>query len=594
IIAIVLMGAVSCKKQSFLDDKTTNLIDVDAVFSDSIRTMAFVTRMYEEIPFQFNLDRWEGGNTVQGTDDAEFTLANPARRPVALYLGAYGPDQFIHGDAWNIPWNNIRRVNLLIKNLPSTPLPESLKGRIKGEAKFMRAYFYTCLIVNFGGIPIVGDSLFTKDDNIDIPRSTFEQSVNYVLKDLDEAAALLPIPNVGYDPSLPPGQTGYEDRDYGRVTKGACLALKAKLLLYAASPLFNGGAIAGASEDQKKVAGYPVFDASRWQKAADAAKAVMQSGYYSLHDVPGKPGLGFYDVFLQRVNREYILFVNRPPNRDMENAYLPSTRGGGFRYKPTQNLVDCFPMKNGKSIQDPTSGYDPANPYYNRDPRFNYSIIFNGSRYQRANTGQDTVFTYSILTTPTNFKNPTADGYNPNDAPPSAPMTGYFLRKMCDSSIANNSSANTNRGWPLLRYAGIVLGYAEAINEAGQTALAYDAMKDIRKRAGIDAGGDGLYGMKAAMTVAEMRAVIQNERHIELAFEGDARWDDIRRWKIAEVVNNGKLRGILIERSPQTMKYTYKEVFGFVPHSFAPKQYLFPIPGLEIRRMPSMIQNPGW
>jgi hypothetical protein len=117
-------------------------------------------------------------------------------------------------------------------------------------------------------------------------------------------------------------------------------------------------------------------------------------------------------------------------------------------------------MKNGKAITDPTSGYDPAHPYVNRDPRFNYSIIFNGSRYQRANTGQDTVFTYSVKSTLTNIANTTGDGFNPDGAPPATPNTGYFCRKMCDSTIAANSSPNTERGWPLIRYAEIILSYA--------------------------------------------------------------------------------------------------------------------------------------
>ncbi|HEX8315255.1 MAG TPA: RagB/SusD family nutrient uptake outer membrane protein, partial [Flavisolibacter sp.] len=404
IIVIAFTGMVACKKQSFLDDKTSSLIDVNAVFADSTRTMAFLTRMYEEIPFAFNPDRWEGGNTVQGTDDAEFSLANPVRRSVALYLGNYSPEQFIHGDAWVIPWTNIRRANMLISRLPGTPLSERLQIRVKGEAKFMRAYFYAYLAANFGGMPLVGDSLFA-DEIINVPRASFEETVNYVVKELDEAAQLLPSPIGTYSQTLPFGQTAYEDRDYGRVTKGACMALKARLLLYAASPLFNGGAIPGASEDQKKVAGYPTYDVSRWQKAADAANAVINSNYYALNVENNiKPGFGFYNVFLQRKLpvplQEYILVFNRPANKDFENAWNPTTRGGGSRVRPTQNIVDCFPMKNGKAITDPTSGYNPANPYVNRDPRFNYTIMFNGSRYQRANSGLDTVFTYSIQETP--------------------------------------------------------------------------------------------------------------------------------------------------------------------------------------------------
>lgn len=589
------MGAVACKKQSFLDDKTSALIDVNAVFSDSTRTMAYVNRMYEEIIFAFNAQRWEGGNTVQGTDDAEFNLANPVRRPVALYLGNYSAQEFRHSDAWDLPWVNIRRANLLLSRVSTTPLTLITQNRLRGEAKFMRAFFYTYLAINFGGVPLEGDTLFTKDDNINLPRATFEETVNYVVKELDEAAALLPIPNAAFNPTVPAGQSGYEDRDYGRVTKGACMALKARLLLHAASPLFNGGAITEATEDQKKVASYPSYSVARWQAAADAADAVIRSGYYALNvENTVKPGFGFYNVFLKRVNSEYILFFNRGANKDFELYWNPPTRGGQNNLRPTQNIVECFPMKNGKAIKDPTSGYDPKNPYANRDPRFNYTIIFNGSSYQRANSGLDTVFTYSNNTTPTNVRNPTADAYDTTIVPPGAAQTGYYARKLCDSTLDRNSSGNTNRGWCLLRFAEILLSYAEAINEVGQTAKAYEKMIELRNRAGIDPGADGLYGMKAGMTTLEMREFIRNERRIELAFEGDFRWDDIRRWKIAEVANNGKLRSIFIERTPGTMAYTYREKLGLVAHFFAPKMYLFPIPGIEIRKMPLSIQNPGW
>ena len=528
----------------------------------------------------------------RGTDDAESNLGNPARRSVALYLANYSPENFPFHDAWDTPWTNIRRANLVITRAATTPLSPAMQRRITGEAKFMRAFFYTYLTANFGGMPLVGDTLYNAESFINLPRTTFDGTVKYIVKELDEATALLPAPNAAPD-------AVYDvNRDYGRVTKGACMALKARLLLYAASPLFNGGTIAGASEDQKNVAGYPTYSVARWQAAADAAKAVIDAGYYSLLEQNSiKPGFGFYNVFLQRagINNEYILFTNRGQNKDFESVWLPPSRGGSNqRLKPVQTIVDAFPMKNGKAITDPASGYNPANPYVNRDPRFNYSIIFNGSRYQKANTGQDTVFTYSVKTTSTNIGNTTGDGFNPDGAAPATPFTGYFCRKMCDSNIAVNSNPNTVRGWPLLRYAEIVLIYAEALNEVGQTEAAVDRIKEIRNRAGIDAGTDGRFGIKAGISQAEMRDLIRNERHIELFAEGDNRWDDIRRWKIAEAVNNGLLKGIWIERDPSTKAYTYRPSTGYQAHVFTPKQYLLPIPGIEIRKMPLMIQNPGW
>jgi hypothetical protein len=243
---------------------------------------------------------------------------------------------------------------------------------------------------------------------------------------------------------------------------------------------------------------------------------------------------------------------------------------------PTQNLVEAFPMRNGKAITDPTSGYNAATPYINRDPRFNYSIIFNESRYATSSGSQTAVLTY---------ESSGSDGFP-------ATTTGYYSRKMCDSTISANSSSNTNRAWPLIRYAEMLLNYAEAINEAGQPQLAYPKLIELRSRAGIDPGTNNLYGLKANMTIAEMRDVIQNERRIELAFE-DHRWVDIRRWKIAMVTNNQFNKIMRITRASNGT-YTYNREESVRRHNFRPEMYLLPIMNDEIRKMPAMVQNPGW
>jgi hypothetical protein len=167
---------------------------------------------------------------------------------------------------------------------------------------------------------------------------------------------------------------------------------------------------------------------------------------------------------------------------------------------------------------------------------------------------------------------------------------------MCDENIAANSSFTTNRAWPLMRYAEILLNYAEAINETGQPQLAYPKLIQLRSRAGIDAGTNGLYGIKPDMTVDEMRSFIQNERRIELFFE-DQRWDDIRRWKIGVSVNNSYNSAMRIIKTGST--YTYNivsvSVAGAFPlHVMTEKNYLLPIPDAEIRKMTAMVQNPGY
>ncbi|ULT40352.1 RagB/SusD family nutrient uptake outer membrane protein [Niabella defluvii] len=234
----------------------------------------------------------------------------------------------------------------------------------------------------------------------------------------------------------------------------------------------------------------------------------------------------------------------------MESYYLPGSRSGSLVMKPTHNLVEAFPMRDGKPTSE-SPMYDPANPYKNRDPRFDYSIIYNGLSYT-SNTGPKTpIWTYQSAGSA--IPNTTSDGYVAGGY-----FTGYFSRKMLDENLASNTAGTTDRGWALIRYAEILLNYAEALNETGATSKAYAPLQQIRERAGILPGTDGLYGMKAGMTVEEMRNFIQNERRIELAFE-DYRFNDLRRWMIAEQVLQGFNKVMIITRTGENT-FTYRRL----------------------------------
>ncbi len=591
----------SCKKTAGFLDNSTPALDEAQTFTDSLRTIQFLNGIYSEgtvgqtsaagIGFAFNKQRWEThGNQETSADDAEYSFSAATRPSVMFYQGTFSAANYGANpkatDIWAVPYRNIRRCNLLFKNIDRSPLSAYTKNRMRAEARCLRVWYYMQLLIVYGGVPNVGDNVYDITDFVNLPRQNFAEFVSYLSGELDAAANALPAPN-----AAPPA--GYQDLDYGRVTKGTAMGLKSRLLLYAASPLFNGGAIPAANAQQKAIVSYPDYSVTRWQAAADAAEAVINSGYYRLNTgTTAKPGLGFYEVFLTRFNPEYIFSATRPNNKDFEFYYLPGTRSGANYSRPTQDLVDAFPMANGKAITDPTSGYNAANPYVGRDPRFNYSIIFNGSRYQSNANVQDFVWTF------------TGTGQT-NDAWSSGGNTGYFGRKMCDSTVTNTVGASPQRNWPLMRYAEILLNYAEAINEAGRTDLAYPKLRDIRARAGISAGSDNNYGMKSGMTQAEMRAFIQNERRIELAFE-DQRWHDIRRWKIAMTLYNGGPNGYNRVMHPirvgsggslttgAGLTFTYQIENTIRQHVFRPEMYLLPIMDEEIRKMPAMIQNPGW
>lgn len=595
IIIGICAALASCSKKGLLDNQTSAL-DVTQTFSDSLRTIQFLGGIYGDIGFVFNKQRWDThGNTEHSTDDAEYSLSGTSRPDVILYNGTVSPTNYgtttpTLADYWTVPYTNIRRCNLLLQQMSNTPLSEFRKSRMRGEARCLRAWYYMQLLIVYGGVPNVGDNVYDIEANVNVPRSNFDSLVTYLSNELDAAAQLLPSPTAT---SLP---DGWDAIDYGRVTKGTCMGLKSRLLLYAASPLFNGGANT-TDANVAKIVSYPTYNVSYWQAAADAALAVINSGYYSLYvDNTTQAGYGFYKMFLTRVNSEIIFGKYRPSNKDFEYYYNPPTRSGANYTRATQNIVDAFPMINGKAITDATSGYNAQNPYVNRDPRFRYTIIYNGSKYATNTNVQDYVWTFN------NLPASTATTYQTSDAYSASANTGLYVRKMCDSTVSyGGSAAGPDRTWPLMRYAEILLNYAEAINEVGQTSLAYDKLKMIRDRAGITPGTDGLYGMKANMTQAEMRTFIQNERHIELAYE-DHRYNDIRRWKIAMTLYNGGPTGyngvMHVTRTggttPATFTFSYAVEYSIRLHTFRPEMYLLPIQQTEISKAPAMIQNPGW
>lgn len=586
LLTLALAAAMSaCKKDDFLDPQTTGLTE-DQVFSDSTRTMQFLNRIYSDEGFQFQKQRWQShGNTEQATDDAEYQFTGQDKPPVQMYLGIVYPTSFMGdgstfstnnaSDFWYTPWTNIRRCNLLLSELPRTPLSARMRARVAAESRFLRAWYYEQLLSGFGGVPLIGDKVYTATDIINIPRNTYEECVNYLTSELDFCASQLPDVNG----TAKSGVFGYSSVDYGRVTSGAALAFKSRILLRAASPLFNGGAETSDASLAALVS-YPSFDASRWQKAATAAKAVMDANQYSLYvDNATKAGYGFYNVFLKRVNPEYIYAYERPANKDFEYFYNPPSRGGAWYSMPTQEIVDAFPMRNGKAITDPTSGYVATNPYVNRDPRFRYSIVFNGSSLFYGSTG---------IASPVSTVLNSADGPTLTNS-----KTGYYFRKMVDSTTSQGSGANTERGWPLIRYAEIVLNYSEAMNETGQTEMALQQIIALRQRAGVLPGTDSRYGIAMGLSQADARTLIRNERRIELLNE-DQRWVDVRRWKIAMNVLNVPSHRMQVVTNGSGFTYTVIPVSVRPSHVFRPEMYLLPFPDAELRKVALLRQNPGW
>jgi len=570
LIAIVFITG-SCQKNGFLDPTVTTSLNVTTTFSDSANSMAFLNNIYTSIGFAVDPKRFSGSGFAAGLDascdEAEGPSASSTNGFIEFATGSVNPT-IVPDDAWSNSYSNIRAVNQFLKYLPVIPFSPSLKLETKSEARFLRAWYYAILVQHYGGVPLIGDTIFAATDNMNLKRNSFRQCVNYILAECDTAAQNLPIVQIG---SM-----------YGRVSKGSCLALKSRVLLFAASPLFNnGGANPGNANGLDSIVAYPDSDPNRWKLAADAAAAVIGLNAYQLFidstSISGAPGYGFQELFTQRYNTEYILPRMMSSNKYLEQIWDVPSRGGSGGPFPYQELVDAFPMSNGKLITDPTSGYDPNNPYQNRDPRLNYSIIHDSTLRTTFGSNQPSPVTLFWNT------NVTPAVAASGDAVYKGTPTGLYIFKMMDPAVINNGLGGSSRCLPLIRYAEILLNYAEATNEfTGPTTNVYKAVEAIRQRAGLRP-----YQLSQGLTQQEMQTVIRNERRIELAYEG-FRFFDVRRWMIADVTDNQQMHGVEVDRGSTVI---YK-IFNVRKHNFTKSMYLWPLPLKEIAKSTNLLQNP--
>ena len=573
LVTVVVLSQWSCKKgSSFLDQKVSAALNEKTVFADSARTMDYLADIYEGLYYWYNTATPNGANGPwsEVTDECETKWPGGHNIPNQVFDGTFG-DPFYNNmkSSWTHLYSRIRQCNIFMKDVKTSPLSPALQKRTIAEARFLRAYHYFLLMEAWGGVPLVGDTVYSLSASSVNVRASWADCVDYVVSELDAIAPDLPLTYTGLD--------------YGRITRGACLALKSRMLLFAASPLYNGGS---PVEDPaiRPLTGYDTYDASRWQEALEAAQAVVNLGVYSLvTDNQTKPGYGFYSLFLQRVSKEIILARMEPPNKDVETNEQPPSRKGSFLRYPTQELVDAFPMANGLSIDDPASGYDPENPYVNRDPRFYYTVVYNGApMLNSTNNKMEPVWTY---------KGAPQDGLKAVSAN-TGTNTGYYVCKMMDDLVTANGTAKTDRCHPVLfRYAGILLNLAEAANETGNTSLAMEQLIALRKRAGIEPGADNLYGLPANPSQDEARQLIRNARFVELAFEMQRFWD-LRRWKDGARLDGQKMHGMQITKNADG-SFSYKRIETRHRY-FKDNIYYFAIPPDEISVNPGLIQNAGW
>lgn len=529
---LLLTNLNSCKKD-FLDRKPLDTYSELDVWTDLNLIQTFINSKYRALPHFYNWGAAANGPGLSAASDEGYSKFNYEN--VFLWnKGEISPDN-LSMDSWTPDYSFIRDCNSFFEKIGAVKGDEGIKKRMTGEMKFIRAWCYFNLISRYGGVPLITKVYSLSDPDFLAARNSYAECMAFVVKELDEAIPMLP--------------DSYSGKDLGRATKGAVLALKSRALLYAASALNN------LSNDRAK-----------WQAAADATKAMLDAPGFSLYN-----GADYKQLFLEKFNREIIMSYGMN-GTDWESSLdvmiAPNGYHGWSVYAPSQNLVDDFEMKNGKMITDPASGYDPTNPYLNRDPRFNATIIFNGTPFK----GRNAEYFKGGLDSP---QSP-VENWN-------ASLTGYNWRKYADETHDMDATGST-QNWVIFRLAEVYLNYAEAQYELGNEAEARNYLNLVRSRPSVN-----MPPVTAGSTA--LRDAIRHEREIELCFEGH-RFYDVRRWKIAAVTENKPIRAVNITKN-QNGSFSY-DYFDLQPRKFLEANYLFPIPKYETQKNKLLIQNPGY
>jgi hypothetical protein len=596
IILIIVFAFCSCNdyEEVPVEKHTKEYVfsPTDSLGNDAKRYLLSVYKKLEKLKGHNRV----GGDYLDAATDDAVSASTSVSDVQRLQVGQYTPSQRITSDMmWGDFYEGIRRANTFINNVDVVPFMERVNNHVetgiplnrtlKAEARFLKALYYFELVKRYGGIPLVGDTPWELGEDMVLPRNTFDECITYIVDELNAVKDSLRSADNLTEENL---------RTYGHVpTAGAAMALKAKVLLYAASPLFNGNTI----ETNNALVGYTDYKADRWEKAAQAADEFITmwgpSGRsaYDLMDDFRDAFLGYYPN-----NREIIFHVQMGNgNKDVESTNGPIGFSGNSigrgATSPSHNLVAAFPMKDGKPMEE--SVYytpDPQKMYENRDPRFYYTVLYNGAKW--------------LLQSLETFENGKS---NPRSTTMQKTKTGYYMRKFMGKFEEASEYSGSTRNWPILRYAEMLLDYAEAQNEfdlaSGRTTVnvkVMQAIRDLRKRAGVEEGAATQYGIDNSITCTEMRDLIRNERRIEMAFEEHRYWD-IRRWRIAEEIFKVPAAG---EISPVTGVVILKRAGQLEPpreisvvnltENFMPYRNLYPLPYTEVIKNNNMVQNPGW
>jgi len=556
---VVTFLLVSCQ-DDILDQVPKDALSEVTVWEDPLATELFVNAIYGSMPSGF--DRIARGDAIGAhlwdsmSDDADCSIpwlpANTFDRGL-MSIGGYNPFPL----EWFVNYGLIRKTNLFFENIDRLPEGnDEIKNRLIGEVSFLRAFINFQLLKQYGLKPkasedpliktgiIIVDRVLNPDDNWQLERNTYAECMDFIEADLDRAIDMLPTK---------------ANTLAGRATRGAALAFKGRVMLYAASPYRDGGTS---------------FDVDYLQKSLDASKAVIEEGEYTLFG-------DYRTLFLtENKNNSEIIFAkkfNGPEkihfrmNNGWDEINSPRVFKGagdaGWNGNcPTQEFVDSYEMTDGLSQAD--SGlFDPTDPYANLDPRFDATVVHHGSTFRGR-----------VIEIQTGGSGDAGPGENST--------TGYWTRKYHEEQYAVYTHSS-DLDWIHIRYAEVLLNYAEAVNELnGPTSEVYDAINQIRSRASVN-----MPDLPGGLSKDQMRQKIRNERRIELAFE-DHRFWDIQRWGIVtDLLDKKPIHGVSVSGTTGNFTFTRTEV---ETRNWPEKYYVHPVPIQETERNPNLKQVGGW
>lgn len=536
ILTALIAGTMlqGCEKSKFLNTEPLNAITAESVFSKPDLAKANLLTIYGLMPQYMG----RGGGVIfdMNTRDAAHSFGGLLTGNLRgnNYNAGPGSMEYNLGGQWAMNYEYIRQANTFLAGIEGSSFDEPTKKTFRGEGRFLRAVFYLELYSFYRGVPIITEPQSLQDSTAyKVKRNTAAETIQFIADEFEEASEDLTVQWTG--------------GDKGRAEKGASLGMEVRALLYKAS----------LSNDQ-----------AAYQQAAQVAQRVVDLHTYSLYPDYAKM---FFDK--SDNNREFMVYCNTEPRQingapDWALVNAPESGGAWGGGMPSQNLADQFEMTDGK-LPAESPLFDPQDPYKNRDPRFDASIYHQGSTFKGISLqfyvgGKDYIV-----------------GGNQS--------TGYYIKKAIDETIDNYYAYGvTSQHFlqPILRYADLLLMYAEALNETGKTVDAADYVNQVRARVGVN-----MPALEAGLNQAQMREKIRHERQIEFNFE-EMRYHDIRRWDIAKEVSEGPLYGVkIVKNGDGTLTYGTQLI---ETRTFEHKYTQLPIPQEEIDKNPNIEQNEGF